>query len=78
MLVGTCRPVGVRRAPSRSLKRYLERGGQLAPDARSGRIKSLRALGRTQDEAAAIREFIDEHGDDYRADELRTRLGELD
>ena len=26
----------------------------------------------------AIREFIDEHGDDYRADELRTRLGELD
>lgn len=58
--------------------RYLERGGQLAPDARSGRIKSLRALGRTQDEAAAIREFIDEHGDDYRADELRTRLGELD
>lgn len=58
--------------------RYLERGGQLAPDARSGRIKSLRTLGRTQDEAAAIREFIDEHGDDYRAEELRTRLAELD
>lgn len=57
--------------------RYLERGGQLAPDARSGRIKSLRALARTRDEAAALREFIDRHPDDYRVDELRTRLAEL-
>lgn len=58
--------------------RYLERGGQLAPDARSGRIKALRALGRASDEAAAIREFVREHADDFRVDELRTRLAELD
>jgi hypothetical protein len=58
--------------------RYLERGGQLEPEARFGRIKALRALDRRQDEAAAIAEFLREHPDDYRVGELTERRAELD
>ncbi|MFV8751016.1 tetratricopeptide repeat protein [Nannocystaceae bacterium ST9] len=58
--------------------RYLARGGQLEPDARSGRIKALRALGRDADEREAIVEFLREHADDYRVTELRERLAEIE
>lgn len=57
---------------------YLERGGQLEPEARFGRIKALRGLARAADEAAAIAEFLREHADDYRVEELQARQAELD
>jgi ferric-dicitrate binding protein FerR (iron transport regulator) len=57
---------------------YLERGGQLEPEARFGRIKTLRALDRQQAEAAAITEFLREHPDDYRVTELTERSAELE
>jgi predicted TPR repeat methyltransferase len=57
---------------------YLEHGGELEPEARFGRIKALRALGRSEAEAEAIAEFLREHGDDYRVAELEQRRAELD
>lgn len=58
--------------------RYLERGGQLEPEARFGRIKTLRALDRKQAELTAIAEFLREHPDDYRVAELEQRQAELE
>jgi tetratricopeptide (TPR) repeat protein len=58
--------------------RYLERGGQLEPEARFGRLEALRALGRDADEKAAIAEFLREHPDDYRVTELTERLAEFE
>lgn len=58
---------------------YLERGArQLAPEAEYGRIRTLRALGHTADERAAIQAFIAARPDDYRSTELASRLAELD
>ncbi len=57
---------------------YLERGGPLEPEARFGRIKALRSLARPPAEREAIAEFLREHPDDYRVDELRERQAELE
>jgi predicted TPR repeat methyltransferase len=57
---------------------YLERGAkQLAPEAEFGRILALRALGRSNEEAAAITNYASTWPDDYRRPELEARLATL-
>lgn len=59
------------------LERYLARGGALSQEAETGRIACLRALGRTGEEASAIRSFLAAHPDAVQAKTLRARLGEI-
>jgi tetratricopeptide (TPR) repeat protein len=63
-------------APARALQlydAYLRRGGPLGPEARYGKARALQSLGRARDERAAIDAFLTEHGQDFRARELRDR-----
>jgi hypothetical protein len=58
---------------------YLREGrGALAEEARQVRIRALRQLGRTADEADAIAEFLREHPRSFEASALRKRAAELE
>jgi hypothetical protein len=56
---------------------YLQRGGPLTPEARYGRARALRPLGRAGEEKAAIELFLARHPSDWRGSELRERLAHL-
>ncbi|MCA9707626.1 MAG: tetratricopeptide repeat protein, partial [Myxococcales bacterium] len=51
--------------------------GELAEEARYGRIRALRALGRHAQELASIEAFLAEYGDGMYAARLRKRAEEL-
>jgi hypothetical protein len=66
--------------PARSLQHldaYLTRGGTLSEEARLTRIHALRALHRSEDEAAAISEFLVKHPRSFEDSTLRARLADL-
>lgn len=68
------------RNPTRSLQlldTYLSRGGTLSEEARLTRIHALRALHRSQEEAAAISEFLGKHPRSFEDSTLRARLADL-
>jgi len=70
------------RKPAKGLSRfdrYLARApkGALAEEARVGRIAALRALGRTAEEAEALDDFLNHHGQSLRAQRMRVRLQAL-
>jgi len=68
------------RNPTRSLQlldTYLTRGGTLSEEARLTRIHALRALHRSQEEAAAISEFLVKHPRSFEDSTLRARLADL-
>ncbi|HWA72601.1 MAG TPA: tetratricopeptide repeat protein [Polyangiaceae bacterium] len=56
---------------------YLKRGGPLAPEALSGKIRALRALGRAAEERAAIEEYLSRHASGFDTPAFRTRLETL-
>jgi hypothetical protein len=66
--------------PTRSLQHldaYLARGGTLSEEARLTRIHALRALHRSQEEAAAISDFLVKHPRSFEDSTLRARLADL-
>ncbi|MFO8071552.1 MAG: FecR domain-containing protein [Polyangia bacterium] len=67
------------RAALGRFERYLRRsaGGALAQEAELGRIRALRALGRSVDEAGAIRRFLAAHPRAVQAPLLEKRLKKL-
>jgi tetratricopeptide (TPR) repeat protein len=54
---------------------YERLGGPLMQEAEYGRIQALGALGRTEEERAAIRRFVAQHPNSLQAATLRRRLG---
>ena len=67
-------------APSRALAAfddYLARGGPLRPEALAGRIRALRALGRTADERRAIEGYLKSYPTGFEAITLKKRLSVL-
>jgi hypothetical protein len=63
--------------PARALKSfdaYLGAPGPLAPEALAGKIRALRALGRTADERRAIETYLSRHPDGFESPLLRQRL----
>jgi len=67
-------------APERALPAfdtYLDRGGPLVPEALSGRVRALRALGRTNDERRAIEQYLARFPTGFEAPALRKRLASL-
>lgn len=60
-----------------SFELYLQKGGRLVSEARHGRIRALRKLGRAGAERAAIQEYLREHPKSLKATALRRRLAEL-
>lgn len=61
----------------RSFDAYLKGGGPLAQEARSGRIRALRRLGRHSAETGAIQDYLRLYPRSEEADKLRARLLEL-
>lgn len=61
-----------------SFDRYLARGGPLEEEAAFGRLRALRALGRTTAERSAIESFLERFGSGPLAPSLRERLRSLD
>jgi tetratricopeptide (TPR) repeat protein len=59
-----------------SFDAYLKSGGPLAQEARYGRIRSLRKLGRLGDERGAIEDFLRDYPRSVQAAALRARLSE--
>ena len=59
------------------LDAYLSTGGPLVVEARLGRIRALRSLGRTADEASAIDEFLAAHPKSLEAESLKQRRESL-
>jgi tetratricopeptide (TPR) repeat protein len=57
--------------------RYLRRGGPLMQEARWGRAQSLRALGRTAEERAALQDYISRWPAAMESDAARLRLEEI-
>ena len=57
-----------------SFDRYLARGGPLSEEASYGRLRALRALGRTVDERAGIEVFLRMYPDSNAASSLRERM----
>lgn len=53
---------------------YLRRGGPLRPEALAGRIRALRALGRTADERRAIESYLSSYPKGFEAISLKKRL----
>jgi len=53
-------------------------GGALAPEARYGRIRALRSLGRGSEERQAIEQFLADYPSSVQARALKPRLAELD
>ena len=60
----------------RSFDAYLRSGGGLVQEARYGRIRALRKLGRASEERAAIARFIADYPKSVQAASLRARLSE--
>lgn len=68
------------RAPARALSAfdgYLKRGGPLAPEALAGKIRALRALGKSAQERAAIEQYLVSYPNGFEAPALRRRLEAL-
>ncbi|MEM6295328.1 MAG: hypothetical protein AAGA54_28910 [Myxococcota bacterium] len=66
------------KAALRSFDAYLDaKGGSMRREAAVGRIEALRALGRPNDERAAIEAFLRSHGDSAYAGRLERRLESL-
>jgi hypothetical protein len=63
-------------AALRSFDAYLARGGSLAQEARYGRIRALRRLGRSAGARAATEAFLRDYPGSAQAKALRERLGE--
>lgn len=61
----------------RSFDTYLGRGGALEREALFGRIRALRALGRTGEERNSIESYLSRFSSDVRAAPLRSRLEDL-
>jgi hypothetical protein len=61
----------------RSFDAYLARGGELTQEAKYGRIRALRALGRSAEERKAIEEFVAAYPRSVQASTLQSRLEEL-
>jgi outer membrane protein assembly factor BamD (BamD/ComL family) len=61
----------------RSFESYLASGGPLAIEASLGRIRALRTLGRSAEEAAAIDSFLQQHPKSLQAADLQARLEAL-
>jgi hypothetical protein len=53
---------------------YLKQGGPLGPEALAGKIRALRALGRTQDERRAIEQYLTSFPRGFEASGLEQRL----
>jgi hypothetical protein len=67
-------------APERALAAfdaYAMRGGPLGPEALSGRVRALRALGRTSEERRAIEEYLTRHPTGFEAPAMKKRLSTL-
>ncbi|MFZ5893169.1 MAG: tetratricopeptide repeat protein [Myxococcota bacterium] len=67
-------------APARALAafdRYLGGGGPLAPEALAGKIRALRALGKTEAERAAIHVYLSRYPGGFDAEALRARAAAL-
>jgi hypothetical protein len=63
--------------PARALESfnaYLRAPGPLEPEALAGKIRALRALGRTADERRAIESYLSRHPDGFESPLLRQRL----
>jgi ferric-dicitrate binding protein FerR (iron transport regulator) len=68
------------KSPARALATfdaYLRRGGPLAPEALAGKIRSLRALGKTGEERAAIEEYLSRYPGGFDAPALKKRIDAL-
>jgi hypothetical protein len=64
-------------SPARALAAfdaYLRRGGALRPEALGGRIRALRALGRSEEERRAIEQYLASFPNGFEAAALRKRL----
>jgi hypothetical protein len=61
----------------RSFDAYLRRPGELTQEARYGRIRALRALGRSTDERKAIEDFVATYPASVQVRSLQSRLEEL-
>jgi hypothetical protein len=66
-------PLGDAAGALRTFERYLAHGGSLAEEASYGRIRALRALGRDDEERAAIEAFLRTYPDGAVAASLRLR-----
>jgi Tfp pilus assembly protein PilF len=53
---------------------YLKSGGPLAPEAMAGKIRALRALGRSADEQAAIEQYLGQYPNGFEARAFEQRL----
>jgi ferric-dicitrate binding protein FerR (iron transport regulator) len=62
----------------RTFERYLAHGGPLQEEAAYGRIRALRALGRQEEESAAIAAFLSAYPDGATAAALRLRARDLE
>lgn len=69
--------LGRPKAALRAYDGYLQHPGPLSAEARHGRIRALRALGRRDAEADAIVAFLRDHPQSLQAAQLRKRLAEL-
>jgi hypothetical protein len=67
---------GDARAALKSFDSYLRSGGGLAQEARYGRIRALRKLGRHAEERAAIERFVADYPRSVQSSSLRARLSE--
>jgi hypothetical protein len=68
-------------APERALiayDAYLHSGGPLEPEALHGKVRALRALGRTADEVLTIRNYLARYPNGFQAPSLKKRLQELE
>jgi outer membrane protein assembly factor BamD (BamD/ComL family) len=67
---------GDAKAALKSFDAYVRAGGSLAQEARYGRIRALRKLGRHAEEQAAIDRFLADYPHSVQAATLRARLSE--
>lgn len=72
--------LGRPKAAERLFREYLKGRGDdaLALEARAGRIQALAQLGRTREEAAAIRDYLRHHANSGNAEALRQRLRQIE
>lgn len=68
---------GDARSALATYERYLERGGPLEREATLGRIRALAKLGKSSQEAAAIRQWLARYPDGLQAEAMRERLHTL-
>ncbi len=70
--------LGNNAAALRAYSAYLRSGGALAQEARSGKARALRALGRTAEERAALSDYLRAHPKGVEARAFRKRLQSLE